>query len=85
MRHGIPSLRESLRGKRFDAIVRDVNCVHQIIGVGDIAAQMNPQFQDGKCLGTGAVYNSSTQGVPTSIGETPSFTLQEVLRVCLLA
>lgn len=58
--------------------------MHQIIGVGDIAPEMNPQFQNGKCLGTGAVDNSSTQGVPTPIGETPSSALQEVLRVCLL-
>jgi hypothetical protein len=59
--------------------------MHQIIGVGDIAPEMNPQFQDGKCLGTGAVDNPSTQAVPTSIGETSSIALQEVLRVCLLA
>ena len=59
--------------------------MHQIIGVGDIAPEMNAQFQDGKCLGTRTVDNSPTPGVPTSLGETPSFALQEGRRVCLLA
>lgn len=59
--------------------------MHQIIGVRDIAPEMNPQFQDGKCLGASAVDDSSPQGVPTSFGETPSVALQEGVRVCLLA
>lgn len=59
--------------------------MHQIIGARDIAAEMNPQFQDGECLETGAVDNSATRRVPTSIRKTPSLALQEVLRVCLLA
>jgi hypothetical protein len=52
--------------------------MHYIFGAGDVAAEMNPQLQDGKCLRPGAVDNSSTQSVPTSFGKTPSFALQEV-------
>ena len=57
MRQGIPALCERLRGKRIDAIVRDVDRVHQIVGVGDKAAEMNTQLQNGEGLGTGAVYS----------------------------
>lgn len=85
MRHGIPAPCEVFRVKQFDAVVRDVDRVHQIFRVGDIAAEMNTQFQDGKGLGAGAVHNSSTDGVPTSVSETPAFALQEAFRILLLA
>jgi hypothetical protein len=39
---------------------------------------MNTQFQDGEGLGAAAVHDSSTDGVPTSVSETPAFALQEV-------
>jgi len=85
MRHGIPAPCEGARVKRFDAVVRDVDRVHQIFRVGDIAAEMNTQFQDGEGLGAGAVHDSSTDGVPTSVSETPAFALQEVFGVLPLA
>ncbi len=59
--------------------------MHQIIGVGDIAAEMNAQFQDSERLGAGAVHDPSTDRVPTSVRETPAFALQEVFRILLLA
>lgn len=85
MRHGIPATCEGVRVKRFDAFVRDVDRVHQIIEVRDVAAEMNPKFQNGEGLGAGTVHDSSTDGVPTPASETSAFALQEVVRVLLLA
>lgn len=59
--------------------------MHQIIEVRDIAPEMNAQFQDGESLGAGAVDNTLTRGVPTSVREPPAFSLQEVFRILLLA